>query len=331
MGLAHRAIHCVVIPLTAVALLFAPLANAAPRTIALHPVVIVGGEGTESSGFAKLLDRALARRGIHPAHPEQVTAFLAHVETGACHDDACLQKLAKAANADATLFVSISPYTPRLLVSARLISAKNGGEIAAVAGREYVKGGKPLSRAVREGLEDVIQTFPFDAPEPEVRPAATATSSAHPVVVETNPQPPHPAAITPPATSSAPAAAVAAPPAAPNFITHPTLRLASYVAAGAGALALIGGTTVALAARSDRASLEHLLAKDGSRPPTDEAKALDQSLASRSRTTNLLLIGGGAALAAGATMFWLSRPSQAPQVSFVITSNGASAALAGQF
>src|SRR5690242_10123253 len=105
MGLGRQAFQSVLIPLAAVALLFAPIAHAGTRSIALHPLVVIGGEASESSGYAKLLERTLARRGVHPSHPEEVSALLAKVPSSTCHDDACLAGLARAAHADATLFV----------------------------------------------------------------------------------------------------------------------------------------------------------------------------------------------------------------------------------
>lgn len=339
MRLAHRALNPRFLIRTALLLVALGAAHAlAAPTVALHPLLVIGGEGDETNPYASLLDAALTKHGVHPVHPDKVHRFLAQPSTSRCQDDACLGNLARAASADRALLVSISPYTPRLIVSARLVTA-SGMEVASVAGRDYLKGGHPLAQVIREALDDFLGRFPFDAPDPKVpvavkppqapaqtQPALLATqgsASSAPNVVATPVLAPEHA----PTGAPVPALTDAAAPVAP----HTTLRLASYLTAGAGALALIGATTVSLASRSDRARLEQMLDGSGNRPPSAEAQNLDQSLASRSRLTNLLLIGGGAALASGAAMFWLSRPTQAPTLAIVAGPEGAAASIQGQF
>lgn len=298
------------------ALLLVPAALAAP-SVALHPLIIVGGEGAETSPYSALLAPALERHGIHPVHPERVREFLAKHD-GQCQDLACLGALAKAAEADRVLVVSVAPYTPRAIVSARMVSA-SGLEVTSVAGHEYAKGGHPSKVVLKEALDDFLSAFPFDAPEPK---------APEPVHVAMQPKVaphPDPAPVAPPITAPAPAIT------STQSSGHPILRTASYVTAGLGVLALAGSATVALASRSDRARLEQMLDANGARPPTSEAAALDTELASRSRLTNLLLISGGAAVAAGAALFFLSRPTSAPTVALSVGPDGGGAFVSGRF
>jgi hypothetical protein len=303
------------VPLLA-ALLLVPTAVAAP-TIALHPLIIVGGEGAETSPYSALLAPALERHGVHPSHPERVRDFLAKHD-GPCQDLACLGALAKAAQADRVLVVSVAPYTPRAIVSARLISA-SGVEITSVAGREYPKGGHPLNVVLKQALDDFLSTFPFDAPEPK------APEPVHTVAQPTLTPPVTPVTVAPPIRP--PAATVPTPPPS----SHPILRTASYLTAGLGVVALAGAATVALASRTDRAKLDQMSDAEGNLRPTSDAFALHDKLASRSRLTNVLLIGGGAAVAAGAAMFFLSRPSNAPTVALSVGPDGGGAFVSGRF
>lgn len=299
------------------ALLLVPAALAAP-SVALHPLIIVGGEGVETNPYSALLAPALERHGIHPVHPERVREFLAKHD-GSCQDLACLGALAKAAGADRVLVVSVAPYTPQAIVSARLVNA-SGLEVTSVAGHEYPKGGHPLKVVLKDALNDFLGGFPFDAPDPKV------PEPIHTAVVQPKVTPPvSPVVVAPPATAPVPA------PASPKSSGHPILRTASYITAGLGVLALAGSATVALASRSDRARLEQMLDANGARPPTREAAALDSELASRSRLTNLLLISGGAALAAGAALFFVSRPSNVPTVALSVGPDGGGAFVSGRF
>ncbi|MCP3143076.1 PEGA domain-containing protein [Pyxidicoccus xibeiensis] len=110
------------------------------------------------------------------------------------------------------------------------------------------------------------------------------------------------------------------------------LRVASYVALGAGVAALGGAGVVRLMAQKDVNALEKRL-DNGRILSTDrEALVLRDSLAKKSNVLNGLLVGGGAAVATGAVLFLLS-PSAPPPVSVGLSTDGegASATLSGSF
>lgn len=289
-------------------------------SVAVHPLIVPGGQGDEAHLYGPLLMKALAKRGIQPAAPEAVARFLE--KHPGCEDEGCLGELARAAGVERALFVSVSPYIREPLFSAQLVS-HNGVEVDTRT-VSVLKKGRRSQAVIEEGLETLISQVRFDAPEP---PAPAHPPASSPTVAQPS-SPPKPPTLTPNVTPSATALASALP--APSQ-SPSGLRIASYVTAGVGALALIGGATIALAARSDRARLEQMLDANGFRPPTAEAASLDQSLHSRSQLTNGLLIGGGAALVASGAMFFLSRPSTEPSVSVTAGPDGAAAFVAGHF
>jgi hypothetical protein len=296
-------------------------APARAATVAVHPLLVPGGQGDEAALYGPLLLKVLAQRGIQPAQPEAVSRFLE--KHPGCEDDACLAALARAAGAERALFVSVSPYIREPLFSAQLIS-KSGAEVDART-VSVLKKGRRIDAVIKEGLETLMAQVKFNAPEP-----AAPTVTTRPPEIENPDAPTRHAAVAVPPTALAN-------PAAPGPVSGPAarppsgLRIASYVTVGAGVLALAGAATVALASRTDRAKLEQLSDGSGNRPPTPEALALHDSLSSRTTLTNLLLIGGGAALAAGGAMFLLSRPSTEPVVSLAAGPGGAAAFVAGHF
>jgi len=296
-------------------------APAQAATVAVHPLLVPGGQGDEARLYGPLLLKVMAQRGIQPAQPEAVSHYLE--KHPSCEDDACLAALARAAGADRALFVSVSPYIREPIFSAQLIS-RSGAEVDART-VSILKKGRHIDAVIKEGLETLIAQVKFDAPEPAA-PVVTTT----PGKIDPPAGPTKHAAVTAPPTSLANTAALAP---ASSLPSRPTsgLRIASYVTAGAGVLALAGAATIALASRTDRAKLEQLSDASGNVPPTPEALALHDSLSSRSKLTNLLLIGGGAALVAGGAMFFLSRPSTEPVVSLAAGPGGAAAFIAGHF
>lgn len=113
------------------------------------------------------------------------------------------------------------------------------------------------------------------------------------------------------------------------------LRVASYVALGAGAAALGGAGVVRLMAQGDLNDLEARLNDKGRIDPTDtQALALRNSLASKGNTITGLLVGSGAALATGTVLFLLSPSQSTPPpvaVGVSVERGGATATLSGSF
>jgi hypothetical protein len=113
------------------------------------------------------------------------------------------------------------------------------------------------------------------------------------------------------------------------------LRVASYVALGAGAAALGGAGVVRLMAQSDLNDLEARLNDKGRIDPTDtQALALRNSLASKGNTLTGLLVGSGAALFTGTVLFLLSPSQSTPPpvaVGVSVERGGTTATLSGSF
>jgi hypothetical protein len=112
------------------------------------------------------------------------------------------------------------------------------------------------------------------------------------------------------------------------------LRVASYVALGAGAAALGGAGVVRMLAQKDLDALEARL-ENGRILSTDTtALGLRDSLARKSHLLTGLLVGGGAAVTTGAVLFLLSPASATPppvSVGVAADGEGASATLSGSF
>lgn len=112
------------------------------------------------------------------------------------------------------------------------------------------------------------------------------------------------------------------------------LRVASYVALGAGVAALGGAGVVRLMAQQDLNDLEKRLNASGHINAGDtEALALRNSLASKGNALTGLLVGSGVAIATGGVLFLLSPSNTPPPVNVGVspTPGGASASVSGSF
>jgi hypothetical protein len=112
------------------------------------------------------------------------------------------------------------------------------------------------------------------------------------------------------------------------------LRVASYVALGAGAAALGGAGVVRLMAEKELHALEKRLNASGRINASDqEALRLRDSLASKSHLLTGLLIGSGAALTTGAVLFFMSPSNAPPPVTPGVSAGpgGASLSFSGSF
>lgn len=114
------------------------------------------------------------------------------------------------------------------------------------------------------------------------------------------------------------------------------LRVASYVALGAGVAALGGAGVVRFMAQKDLDALEERRVANNGRLTTSDTQAvgLRNSLAQKGNLLTGLLVGGGAAVATGAVLYLLSPSSGAPPsvaVGLATDGDGASATLSGSF
>jgi hypothetical protein len=112
------------------------------------------------------------------------------------------------------------------------------------------------------------------------------------------------------------------------------LRVASYVALGAGVAALGAAGAVRLSAQKELDELSQRLDDNGRVPATDrKGQALRNSLVRKSNLLTGLLLGSGAALATGTTLFLLSPAKAPPPLSLGVSAgpDGASATLSGSF
>ncbi|WP_246357460.1 PEGA domain-containing protein [Pyxidicoccus fallax] len=111
------------------------------------------------------------------------------------------------------------------------------------------------------------------------------------------------------------------------------LRVASYVALGAGVAALGGAGVVRMLAQKDLDALEKRLVNGRILSTDKQALELRNSLSQKGNALTGLLIGGGAAVTAGAVLYLLSPSSAAPPVSLGVAADGdgASATLSGTF
>nr|WP_317987936.1 PEGA domain-containing protein [Hyalangium gracile] len=201
---------------------------------------------------------------------------------------------------------------------------------------------------VREGG---FKTPGFDAP-PDALAALVdfvTTGKAQPnlVVPSTNGKAPwiQPAGDAPVASSSSSGLDVSAPDRLPEGSLSSSapqprsgstsgLRVASYVALGAGVAALGGAGVVRLMAQKDLDALNDRLNGSGRINAGDtEAIQLRNSLASKGNLLTGLLVGSGAAIATGAVLFALSPSSTPPPVNVGVsaTPQGASASISGSF
>ena len=187
--------------------------------IALNPLVVVGGESAEPE-LHSAFTTEVARLSVELVDSEQVRAFLASQRNSSCvGDDGCLAALAKKTGASRSVLVSVSPYSAKIVLSGRVVSA-SGALLRQLSSKEYPKSkGRSLADSVQQVLGAFLAELDMDATE--LTPLARSADPEH---SSPTPEPPSPR----------PAAA--------------SLRWVSYLAVGVGAAALAGaGATVAIA------------------------------------------------------------------------------------
>ncbi len=126
----------------------APPALAQTEKIALFPLVLVGEDSPTIEQHAELLDASRARFAT-----VNVEGPLRSTTDGPCAlDDACLAGIAIANQARATLVVTASLYSPKVVVTARMVSTDGAAPFAPIS-REFSRD-VPLREVFGAVLDD---------------------------------------------------------------------------------------------------------------------------------------------------------------------------------
>ena len=329
---------------------------AAPRQlVAVHPLVVVEGTDKDVKEFQVLFDTAVGNLPILKADASAIRDFLGAKLLAGCDDDLCLREMAQAVRADKTLLVTVSPYSPKVIVTAKVVAA-DGRVLATPEGASFdldkqVPKAKRRNEAVSRAFIEFLPTLGLEKAVPEAPPASTKVEVSTQAKVEpqgqgtkeagtsgaTDKTMPGDAPLKEPVEGQAKVKLAPAPetPAAGKswLETTPPMRLAAY---GLGVGGLACGATVgvlALVTLPDRAKLEKMLDSQR-RVPADnpEAVALSRSLRMRSRVANGLLIGGGLLLVASSSLLFSPPPDEAPaQLSIAPVVGGAVVGASGRF
>lgn len=282
----------------AAAVLFAASAAGAPAPLAVHPLVVVGAEEADRAAFEEAFDAVLAKLDVPLADGDRVRSCLQKTEARSClESDACLGELARSTGASRALLVTVSPYSPKLVLTARLVSAR-GVLLRLFPSKEYSKNTR----------ETVVDSFQLAAQE--------FTSELDLSEVAVGP------------VSAAPDAALE------KGTPIPVGRKVGYGAVGLAIL--LGGTAggIAIASRGDSGRLLTQLNADASLPEDNpSAINLHKSLQRRSRTVSVLMLASGASLAAGVTLLVLfpETPAQPPPLALRFSLRGTGFACGGTF
>ncbi len=289
-------------------LLLGTHAWSAPReVVALHPLVVVGGEPADD-WLHSLFTAEVARIDVELVGSEQVRQFLKSQRNQSCiGDDGCLANLAKATGATRTVLVTISPYSPKLVLTGRVVSA-SGAVIRSLPSREYPRG-KSKNEATQAALRAFLKEL--DVTALELAPLAATTQPEPPKKPEPVAEPVTVTRVEPPPVN--------------------TLRTASYVAWGVGAAALAGAGAVRLTSESTVQELRASMGGSSNVPQDAKSQELARTLRSREQVATGLLIGAGAALATGTILFFVSDGPGAPSVAFSPQLDGAAAFVAWSF
>ncbi len=277
--------------------------RAGGRTVlALHPLVVVGGEKTNEE-LQAILAAEVARLDVELVDSEAVHRFLQGQPNQSCIGiDPCLGELARATNASRSLVLILSPYSPKLVLTGRVVSA-SGEVLRAITGREHPKtSGESSSEALRVVLRQFLKDLEIDALE--LTPLVAAA----------------PPALAPPAA----VAKEVAPARQPSL-----LRPLSIGLLGVGAALGASSGIIFLGANADRTRLEGLLV-EGALPGDQAASDLHRSVNTRGNFSGGLAIASAASLALGAVLFFNSGEPN-PQVAVTANGNAAAVSLNGHF
>ena len=150
-------------PLLAVLLaLVSGAASAAPRLLAIHPLVVSDAEPADAAELTRHFEALLAKVPTPKVDAATVARFLDGQPGKHCAaDDAgCFAGLAEASGATRILFVSMRLYP--VVVSGRLLGA-DGKALAEAPLKKVDKPKGKLLDAAKQALSDLVQALPLDA------------------------------------------------------------------------------------------------------------------------------------------------------------------------
>lgn len=289
----------------ALAVLLFPFAAhaSADIVIAAHPLAVVGVAPAESEEFSAVYATELARLNVDLADSVLVRSFL-EGQGGSCQGkEACLAQLAKAAKANSALWVTLAPFTPKIVMSAKLVRA-DGSVARSVAGLEFEKSARsPSSDDIRKACRKLFDTLRLTELElPSLVEEDHGNGNSNPNANGNNPNP-----------------NVTNPPAAVTTTTERTFK--SKLGLGFAAAGLVGlgvGTVFALQNQSTGDEFERLY-QSGHFSPDQSAELLRlKNQADSQRTISAIgFIGGAVLLGAGAYLYVSDTPS-GPTASLVV-------------
>lgn len=144
--------------LSSVLLLSAPVAALAATPLAVHPLVVADGGDAEAAELAPIFEAEVA--ALHPsrADGERVGRFVA--ENGSCaakpSPEECLGRLARAVFAEHAVLVTITLFSPRLILTARMV--RPDGSTASHSRSEFEKRAGERDESVREAFRRFFAT-----------------------------------------------------------------------------------------------------------------------------------------------------------------------------
>jgi hypothetical protein len=296
-------------------------ARAAEGPMALHPLIVVDATEADAATFRRTFVDEAGKHKLDLIADDKVATFLASRGGSCVADEACLAELATTTGAARTLLVTLAPYSPRIIISGKIVTAS--GTVRTTT-REFPKtGGLPV--AVRHALRKFLDELDVDLTASLVMPLA-----AEPVAVNAPPQQPLPPAPPPQVTSPPEPSLEATKPAEPTGPIS-NWRIASYACLGVAAAAAITAEVLNAASGSDGVDLTSLL--DGSLElPAGNAQAaqLQRSLKQRSEIATGMVVTAIVTGAAGGALY-LFAPATKARVSVVADGHGAGVSFGANF
>jgi hypothetical protein len=297
-------------------------ASAAEGPIALHPMIVVDATDADAEGFRHTLAEEVARHQLDVVAGERVTAFLASRSGSCAAEESCLAELAKVTGAARTLLITLAPYSPRIVVSGKVV---NSAGAVRTNTREFPKAGG-LAQAVRHALRKFLEELDVDLTAPLVTPL-----TAEPASVQSPPQQAHPP--EPPPQVAAPAPVPAPEATKPVEPTGPmsNWRIASFACLGVAAAAAISAEVVNATSGPDGVQLTSIMDPYLELPAGNaQAAELQRSLKQRSNIATGLVVTAIIAGTAGGALY-LFAPATKAHVGVVADGHGAGVSVGASF
>jgi hypothetical protein len=294
--------------------------GATSNTLVAHPLVVVGGTDADAQRLAALLDAELVLRDVKLAPAGCAGAFLRGRGTPSCGgSEDCLAQLAQACGAARALSITVYPNRPKVLFTAKVVSADGRVEKVVTSFEVARPKGKPTAEVVRTGLQQLL-TVGIQLEALDLAPLVPDVPAAPQVA-------PPAAPLVPPPVLPAP------PPPAPEPGTSGQ-RIAAYAVGGAGVVLLGLGTVFYFVAKGNESSYQSTLDPYGQRPNTPQAASQQASLRSDGPLVTWTLIGGAALVVTGVILFVTEpKPSSGPsaRVSLLASEGGGALVVNGKF